>query len=152
MLAAISKSFDISSSIIFAKIVAIRNILTGDIKMPAKIPKFSHAHFRNIPENLSHIFDANLTHFLPESKIYVSTEKIMEKLSEFLAEISGGDRALLKVTSSNVIIRWPDNAFSFTKSKMYINFYAAILNVKKAFRSEIFLLHLLSKNFDRYED
>ena len=55
------RSFDISSSIIsliFAKIVAIRNILSRDITMPAEIPKFSNAHFRNIPENLSHIFDA----------------------------------------------------------------------------------------------
>ena len=63
--------------------------------MPAEIPKFSNAHFRNIPENLSHIFDVNLTHFLPEWKIDVSTEKFMEKLSEFLAEIPGGDRALV---------------------------------------------------------
>ena len=73
----ISKRYDISSSIIFAKIVAIRKILSGDIKMPAEIPKFSNAHFRNILENLLHIFDANLTHFLPEWKIYVSTEKII---------------------------------------------------------------------------
>ena len=63
--------------------------------MPAEMPKISNTHFRNIPENLSHIFDANLTHFLPERKIYVSTEKIMEKLSEFLAEIPGRDRALV---------------------------------------------------------
>ena len=61
--------------------------------MPAEIPKFSTADFRKNPENLSHIFDANLTHFLPEWKIYVSTKKIMEKLSEFFAEIPGGDRA-----------------------------------------------------------
>ena len=61
--------------------------------MPAEIPKFFNAHFRNIPENLSHIFDANLTHFLPEWEIYVSTEKIMEKLSELLAEIAGGNTA-----------------------------------------------------------
>ena len=61
--------------------------------MPAEIPKCSNAHFRNIPEYLSPIFDANLTQFLPEGKIYVSTEKIMEKLSEFLAEIPGGGRA-----------------------------------------------------------
>ena len=66
--------------------------------MPAEIPKFSCAHFRNILENLSHIFDANLTHFLPKWKIYVSTKKIMKKLSEFLAEIPGGDSTL--VTSS----------------------------------------------------
>ena len=58
--------------------------------MPAEIPKFSTADFRKIPENLSHIFDANLTHFLPEWKIYVFTEKIKEKLSELLAEIPGG--------------------------------------------------------------
>ena len=63
--------------------------------MPAEIPKFSNAHFKNIPENLSHIFDANLTDFLPEWKSYVSIEKIMEKLSEFLAEIPSGDRALM---------------------------------------------------------
>ena len=63
--------------------------------MPAEISKFFYANFRNIPENLSHIFDANLTHFLPEWKIYVSTETIIEKLSESLAEISGGDRALV---------------------------------------------------------
>ena len=62
--------------------------------MLAEIPKFSNAHFRNNPENMSHIFDANLTHFLPDWKIYVSTEKVMEKLSEFLAEIPVGDRAL----------------------------------------------------------
>ena len=61
--------------------------------MPTEISKFSNAHFKNIPENLSHIFDANLTHFLQERKIYVSTEKIMEKLSKFLAEIPGGDKA-----------------------------------------------------------
>ena len=61
--------------------------------MPAEIPKFSSAHFRNIPENFSYIFDANLTHFLPEWKIYVSTEKIMEILPEFFAEIPSGDRA-----------------------------------------------------------
>ena len=59
--------------------------------MPAKIPKFSTAHFRNILENLPHIFDANLTHFLPKWNIYIFTEKTMEKLSKFLAEISGGD-------------------------------------------------------------
>ena len=69
----------------------IQNIFGGDIKIPAKIPKFSSAHFRNIPENLSRIFDANLTRFLLESKIYVSTEKIMENLAEFLAEIPGGN-------------------------------------------------------------
>ena len=51
---------------ILAKIVAIRNILSGDIKMPAETPKFFSAYFKNIPENPSHIFDANLTHFLPE--------------------------------------------------------------------------------------
>ena len=62
--------------------------------MPAEIPKFSNTHFKNMPENLSHIFDANLTHMLPEWKIYVSTEKIKEKLSEFLAKIPSGDRAL----------------------------------------------------------
>ena len=61
--------------------------------MPAEVPKFSTAHFRNIPENLLHVFDVNLTHFLPEWKIYVSTEKIMEKLSEFFAENPGGYRA-----------------------------------------------------------
>ena len=93
MLEKISLSFDISSSLILAKIVAIWNILSGNIKMPAGIPKFSRAYFKNIPENLSHIFDANLTHFLPEWKIYVSTEKIMENFSEFLVEIPGGDGA-----------------------------------------------------------
>ena len=48
--------------------------------MPAEISKFSNTHFRNIPENLSHIFGANLTRFLPEWNIYVSTVKIMEKI------------------------------------------------------------------------
>ena len=42
-----------------------------------------------------HIFDANLTHFLPEWKTYVYTGKIMEKLTEFFAEIPGEDSALL---------------------------------------------------------
>ena len=64
--------------------------------MPVEITKFSNTHFRNTPENLSHIFDANLTHFLRERKIYFSTEKIMEKLSEFLAEIPGRGRALVR--------------------------------------------------------
>ena len=62
--------------------------------MQTEIPKFSNAHFRKIPENLLHFFDANLTYFLPEWKIYVSTEKIMEKFSEFFAEIPDRDRAL----------------------------------------------------------
>ena len=61
--------------------------------MPAEISKFSNAHFRNIPDNLARIFDGNLAHFLPKWKIHVSTEKVMKKLSEFLAEITGGDRA-----------------------------------------------------------
>ena len=61
--------------------------------MPAEIPKIFQAHFRNITENLPHIFDASLTHFLPKLKIYVSTEKIMEKLSGFLAKVPGGDTA-----------------------------------------------------------
>ena len=72
MLEKTSKTFDISSSIPlpnFRKFVANRNILSGDIKMPAEIAKFSNDYFRNIPENLLHIFDANLTHFLPEWKI-----------------------------------------------------------------------------------
>ena len=61
-------------------------------KNASEMSDFSNAHFRNIPENLSHIFDANRTHFLPEWKIYVPSEKIMEKFSEFFAEIPGGDR------------------------------------------------------------
>ena len=61
--------------------------------MPAEIPKFSNSFFRNIPENSPHIFDGNRTHFLLERKIYVSIETNMKKLSEFLAEVSGGDRA-----------------------------------------------------------
>ena len=32
-------------------------------------------------------------HFLPERKIYVSTKKIREKLSDFLAEGPGVDKA-----------------------------------------------------------
>ena len=54
---------------------------------------------------MSHIFDANLKHFLPEWKTYVSTEKIMERLSVFLAEIPGGDgpnNALLIKQTGNV--------------------------------------------------
>ena len=31
--------------------------------MPAEVPKFSNAHFRNIRENLLYFFDANLMHF-----------------------------------------------------------------------------------------
>ena len=61
--------------------------------MPAEIPKFSSTLFKNIPGNSSYIFDANLTQFPPVGKIYVSTEIIMEKLSEFLADIPGGDWA-----------------------------------------------------------
>ena len=80
-------------SLIFAKIVAIRNVLSGDTKMLAEITKFSNARFTNIPENLSHIFDANLKRFLPEWKFYISIKKIMEKLSQFLPEIPGVDRA-----------------------------------------------------------
>ena len=77
--------------------------------MPAKILKFFTAHFRNIPENLPHIFDANLTHFLPEWNIHISTEKIVERLLEFLAEISSGDRALYKTSSKTIDCRVRDD-------------------------------------------
>ena len=72
MLEEISKSFDISSSIIFPNFrenCRDSKYSRGDIKTPEEIPKFSNAHFRNIPENLSHTFDANLADFLPEWKI-----------------------------------------------------------------------------------
>ena len=72
--------------------------------MPAEIPKFSNAYFRNIPENLLHIFNANLAHFPPEWKIYVSTEKIMGKFSEFLAAIPGGDRALINARFGKAVV------------------------------------------------
>ena len=48
--------------------------------------------FRRTFEKYSRKFVANLTQFLPESK--VSSEKIMEKFLKFLAEIPGGDKAL----------------------------------------------------------
>ena len=40
-------------------------------------------------------------HFMPEWKIYVSTLKMVEKVSEFLAEIPGGVRALWEFDNSN---------------------------------------------------
>ena len=94
MLEEISKLFDISSSLIFHNFrenCRDSKYFRWRHKNSSEIPKFSSAHFRNIPENLSRIFDANLTHFLPESKIYVSTEKIIKNLAEFLTEIPGGD-------------------------------------------------------------
>ena len=75
--------------------------------MPTEIPKLSNAHFRKIPENLSHIFDANVRLFLPERKIYISTEKIIEKLTEFLAEILGGDRPYWFYSILEITILFP---------------------------------------------
>ena len=97
MLEEISKCFDISSNIIssnFSENCRDSEYFQWRHKNASGNSEFSNTHFRNIPKSLSHIFDANLTHFLPEWKIYVSTIKIMEKLSEILAEIPGGDRAL----------------------------------------------------------
>ena len=78
--------------------------------MPVEIPKFSNAIFRNIPKNLSHIFDANLTHFFAEmenlcphrenyGKNYQNSTKISvnfcSEISAYwkISEILDGDKA-----------------------------------------------------------
>ena len=92
MLKEISKSFDISFSIIFPNF--FENCRDSEYsqwrhKNACETSKI----FLRTFEKYSRKFVANLTQFLPESK--VSSEKIMENFFEFLAEIPGGDRALL---------------------------------------------------------
>ena len=59
--------------------------------MSAEISKFSKAHFRNIPENSLHFLTQILRIFFRNGR-FMSPPR---KLSEFLEEIPGGDRALV---------------------------------------------------------